>query len=220
MKKYFLLLILIPVSVLQGTVCYAGQGKERLQQFFDNVKTIEADFTQTVLDAQLKTIQNSSGSMRLERPGKFRWDYRKPYIQEIIGDGRRVWLYDKDLEQVTVKKMDEALGNTPAILLAGNEPLENNFFINELGHEKDNDNDHEWVELLPKETNSGFERMVLIFDKDGLRAMELRDSLGQHTRLQFTHVKKNIAFDDSIFTFVPPAGVDVIGDVPSQTQTQ
>jgi outer membrane lipoprotein carrier protein len=218
MKKYFLILFVAFALMLQYTSSYAGLGKERLQKFFDNVKTIEADFTQTVLDAQLNTIQSSAGTMKLERPGKFRWDYSKPYVQEIVGDGHKVWLYDKDLEQVTVKKMDEALGNTPAILLAGNEPLEKNFFINELGHDLDKNKDREWVELLPKETNSGFERMVLIFDKDGLKAMELRDSLGQHTRLQFDNIKTNITFNEAVFNFVPPKGVDVIGDVASQPE--
>jgi len=212
MSKYFLILFFaLTVSIVSNN-SYAGRGLDRLQTFFDDVKTIEAKFSQTVLDAQLRTIQSTEGTMKLERPGKFRWDYSKPFVQQIVGDGKKVWLYDEDLEQVTVKAMDGALGNTPALLLSGDEPLKNNFFINELGAELETNEDRDWVELLPKDTNSGFERMVLIFEQDGLKAMELRDGLGQNTRLVFSDIKLNTDIDAALFTFVPPKGVDVIGE--------
>lgn len=212
MARIFIILLFTLALSIVSNQSYAGRGLDRLQTFFTDVKTIQANFSQTVLDAQLKTIQSTAGTMKLERPGKFRWDYSKPFVQQIIGDGKKVWLYDRDLEQVTVKSMGGALGNTPALLLSGTEPLNNNFFINELGAEIDSNEDRDWVELLPKNTDAGFDRMVLIFEKDGLKAMELRDGLGQNTRLVFTDIKLNIQIDAAQFTFVPPKGIDIIGE--------
>lgn len=203
MKRLFcVLLLLLPLPSL------AGVAGERLQAFFNDVTSVRADFTQQVLDPQNKALQQTSGIMLLSRPGRFRWDYQKPYQQLIVANGEKVWLYDVDLEQVTVRKMDAALGNTPALLLSSKTKIEDNFSIRELGME------HEiaWVELTPKNKETGFEKLVLGFDEHNLKHMELQDSFGQLTRISFTNIERNPELDPAQFDFVPPQGVDVIGE--------
>ena len=204
MKRLFslLLLLLIPLPSI------AGVAGDRLNAFFNDVSSVRANFTQQVLDQKDKAIQQTSGTMLLLRPGRFRWDYTKPYQQLIIANGEKVWLYDADLEQVTVKKMDAALGSTPALLLSSNANIEDNFLIRELGVE----NDLAWVELTPKNKESGFEKLVLGFGEHNLKHMELKDSFGQLTRLSFTRIERNPELDPAQFDFVPPKGVDVIGE--------
>lgn len=201
-RTLFTILCLLP-----GLLC-AGTATDRLQAFFKDVHTIRADFRQEVLDANQNVIQSSSGIMMLSRPGRFRWDYNKPYKQLIVSDGKRVWLYDVDLEQVTVKPVDTVLGSAPALLLSGNTPLEKNFKIVDRG-QKDG---QYWVELKPKQNDTGFENMLLGFGETELEKMELNDSLGNLTRLVFSHSERNIAIENAMFTFTPPKGVDVIGE--------
>ena len=203
MKRLFcLLLVLMPLPSL------AGVADDRLKAFFNDVTSVRADFTQQVLDSKDKALQQTSGTMLLLRPGRFRWDYTKPYQQLIIANGEKVWLYDVDLEQVTVKKMDAALGSTPALLLSSDAKIEDNFTVRELGVE----NDLAWVELTPKNKESGFEKLVLGFDEHNLTHMELQDSFGQLTRISFTNIERNPELDPAQFDFVPPQGVDVIGE--------
>lgn len=197
-----LLILFAPLS------SHAGPGMDRLQIFFKEVQTISADFTQIVKDAEKETLQETSGKMVVQRPNRFRWDYLLPYQQLIVSDGNKVWLYDMDLEQVTIQSADKALNNSPAMLLSGNKPLEESFVINELGS-KDG---REWVELLPKSKDNTFQRMLLAFDKDNLEIMELEDSFGQTTRLQFSSIRRNINVDKNVFIFTPPEGVDIIED--------
>lgn len=185
----------------------AGVGSDRLAQFFNEVQSFQADFLQTLRNPGAGNPQQSRGTVKLERPGRFRWDYTDPYKQQIVGDGSKVWLYDEDLEQVTVKPADEALGSTPSQLLSSNEPLDKTFTVTELGE----DNGVAWVELTPKTEEAGFERMALAFRGPDLVAMSLTDSLGQTTRLSFTNTVRNPQFDAKVFQFVPPEGVDVIG---------
>ena len=203
MKRLFsLLLVLMPMY------SFAGEGMERLNTFFTDVRSVSANFSQQVLDPNDKALQQTSGTMMLLRPGRFRWDYTKPYQQLIISDGEKVWLHDVDLEQVTVRKIDAALGSTPALLLSSDEKIEDNFTIRELGIQ----HDLAWVELLPKNKDSGFETLVLAFGENDLKHMELKDSFGQLTRLSFTNIKRNPDLDPAQFDFLPPEGVDVIGE--------
>jgi len=194
---------------LNGVPAYAGTGSDRLQLFFDHLTGLKADFTQTVIDAHSVTVQNATGTLQLSRPGKFRWDYRTPYEQLIVADGVKVSIYDPELEQVTVKLLDETIGNMPALLLSNEQPLADSFKITELGL-KDN---LEWVELDPKARDTSFEKIRLAFNEQTLQTMELADSFGQTTQLVFSHVQRNPEIDPAIFDFVPPPGVDVVGDV-------
>lgn len=187
----------------------AGEGQQKLEGFLQNLVTIKAAFVQTLNNQRGELVEKSEGLMAVERPGKFRLHYQNPYEQLYVADGKRLWMYDRDLEQVTVKPQSEALGSTPALLLSTTEPLENNFAVRELG-------EHEgflWLELKPKDAGSNFEFVKLAMEGDTLRAMEMVDGFGQATRLYFDPLVRNPQLEKGIFHFTPPPGVDVIGEV-------
>lgn len=184
-------------------------GVERLKAFVSQARSGQAQFEQTVLDRAGRKVQAASGTFQFQRPGRFRWAYDRPAEQLIVGDGKRFWVYDKDLNQVTVKKLDLALGATPAALLAGSEDIEVAFRL-EDGGAKDG---LEWVEALPRNRESGFERVRMGFNAQALpEAMELKDQFGQTTYLKFSKIEKNPKLAAELFTFAPPKGADVISD--------
>ncbi len=182
-------------------------GTERLQQFTDELQSLRADFTQALIDADGRPVQESQGSVVLRRPGRFRWDYRLPYEQHIVADGKRLWIYDPDLRQVTVKELDDALGNAPINLLSHRRALADEFLIRDLPSR----DGLQWVELQPRIKDTDFTRITLGIDIEGMKVMELADSFGQATRIRFTGVEMNTVSSDEVFEFEPPAGVDVIG---------
>lgn len=196
------------LSLLIMPLAHAGAATDRLQTFYNDVKSLRASFGQTVTDANGKLMQRASGTMALQRPGRFRWDYEQPHDQLIVADGNKVWLYDPELEQVTVKSQGEALGDTPAQLLSSGKPLEQSFRVSELPAR----DGIEWVELTPKSKDTGFDRVRLGFDAKSLAKMELVDAFGQTTRLTFTGVERNPRLDANLFKFIPPKGVDVVGE--------
>ena len=181
---------------------------ENLRGFLEATKTLRADFSQVVISKNGKKPQQSSGVMMISRPGKFRWQIDHPDKQILVGDGERVWIYDPDLRQVTVKKMDAALGSTPAALLLGGNSLEKRFTLRET---RENDG-LAWVEAVPKQADGGFERLRLGFSGSDLRAMTLFDNFGQVTTFSFSRLERNTVLDPANFRFKPPAGVDVIGE--------
>jgi outer membrane lipoprotein carrier protein len=186
----------------------AESGSQRLHTFFDDTHSLQADFEQTLFDENLSALEDSRGKMYLERPGKFRWDYSAPYPQEIVSDGEKVWIYDSELAQVTVKALGDTLGDTPALLLTSERPLDESFDIKDL----DADDGLAWVELVPKSPDATFASVRLGFDGDELRVMALVDSFGQTTKITFAEIVKNPNFNHEIFTFSAPDGVDVLGD--------
>ena len=181
---------------------------EKLHRFLDTMKTLRADFAQIVVAKNGKKSQQSSGVMMISRPGKFRWQIEKPYSQLLVGDGEKVWIYDQDLRQVTVKKVDAAIGSTPAALLVGGKTLEKNFTLREIGVR----DGLEWLEAIPKTADSGFEKIQIGFSGNDVKAMELFDNFGQMTSLYFNNIDRNPPLAASLFSFKPPAGVDVLGD--------
>lgn len=183
-------------------------GAEKLNQFVDKVQTFDAHFEQTVIDAEGNILEQAEGEFQLQRPGKFRWDYQAPYPQQIVADGERIWFYDVDLEQVTVKSQQEALADTPATLLSGEEVPADKYHIQNLP----SDDGLLWVELTPRDTESSFQAVSLAFDGNSLKQMIMRDSFDQRTRLTFSQVRENPDFGKGIFAFTPPTGVDVVGD--------
>lgn len=187
-----------------------ASGVAELQAFVRNTQSAKADFSQKVLDKGGRVTQQARGTMAFSRPGKFRWTYDKPYRQVIVGDGSRLWVYDEDLEQVTVKKLGRALGDSPAALLAGNNDLERLFNLRDLGRE----GGLEWLEATPKGKESSFQGVRMGFKDGVLEAMVLHDSFGQTTVITFSHMQTNPSLAPSLFTFTPPKGVDVIGDLP------
>ncbi len=181
---------------------------DKLHRFLDTMKTLRADFAQIVVAKNGKKSQQSSGVMMISRPGKFRWQIEKPYSQLLVGDGEKVWIYDQDLRQVTVKKVDAAIGSTPAALLVGGKTLEKNFTLREIGVR----DGLEWLEAIPKTADSGFEKIQIGFSGNDVKAMELFDNFGQMTSLYFNNIDRNPPLAASLFSFKPPAGVDVLGD--------
>lgn len=181
---------------------------DRLKTFVEQTRSASADFSQTVVDRGGKKIQQASGSLQFSRPGKFRWMYDTPYEQLIVGDGTKLWIFDKDLNQVTARKLDDALGASPAALLAGDNAIEKNFDLKNAAA-KDG---LEWLEATPKSNESTFERIRMGFKGADLDTMELKDQFGQLTVIRFTDLKRNPALSPDLFTFTPPQGADVIGD--------
>ncbi len=203
MKKLFILLSLfLPLSA------YAG-GIAKLKEFIAATHSAQADFTQVVLDQNGKRIQSASGVMQFQRPGKFRWTYRKPYEQIIVGDGEKFWMYDVDLNQVTVKKLDAALGSSPAALLSGSNEIERGFVLKESGSQDGLD----WLQAIAKTQDSSFEKILMAFNAQAeLVVMELNDAFGHRTVLRFSGMKRNPQLSPSQFKFVPPKGADVLSD--------
>ncbi|MBV8031379.1 MAG: outer membrane lipoprotein chaperone LolA [Betaproteobacteria bacterium] len=189
----------------------AGAQADALERFKVFVKTTQAakgNFEQKVQDRTGQPVQASRGTFVFVRPGHFRWEYLKPVDQLIVGDGQRVWIYDRDLNQVTVRRVTSALGSTPAALLAGASDVEKAFDLSEAG-ERDG---LEWLEARPKEKEAGFERVKLGFGVAGIQAMELTDHFGQTTTLRFSNLERNPKVDPAQFRFEPPKGADVLGE--------
>lgn len=185
-----------------------ADGVESLKAFFKSTSAMRAHFRQVVTDAQGNKVQEVEGHMQLQRPGKFRWDYNKPYVQQIVGDGEKVWLYDPDLNQVTVRPMSKAIGSSPASLLAGAQDAERNFTLTTVIRS----DGLAWAQAVPKAEDSGFDKVLLGFKGDELQKMELHDSFGHVTSIQFSQLQRNPAIANSSFQFVVPAGADVVGE--------
>ena len=200
--RFALILLLFVSSFAQAAAI------ERFKTFLSGTKSARGEFEQKVHDRSGKVTQESKGNFVFQRPGLFRWVYAKPVDQVIVGDGERVWIHDRDLNQVTVRKLTRALGSTPAALLAGSADVEKAFELSEAGA-KDG---LEWLEARPKEREAGFERVRMGFDANGIRAMELFDHFGQTTQLRFLNLARNPKVDSSEFRFQPPKGADVLGE--------
>jgi outer membrane lipoprotein carrier protein len=181
---------------------------DQLHDFLKNTRTLKAEFAQGVMAKNGRKPQQSSGVLAISRPGKLRWEIQKPYPQLVVGDGEKIWIHDPELQQVTVRKAGQAIGGSPAALLSGSNELEKNFTLKEAG-EADG---LAWVEAIPKATDSGFEKVRLGFAGSDLKAMELQDSFGQTTLIRFSKIERNPALPAGTFKFVPPAGVDVVGE--------
>jgi outer membrane lipoprotein carrier protein len=192
-------------SLAASSLAYAG-GIDELHAFLSGAKNGRAAFKQTVVSRSGRAPQNSSGTFAFQRPGKFRWSYDKPFEQLVVGDGAKVWVYDKDLNQVIVRPLDAALGATPAALLAGDNALERNFTLVDGG----NADGLAWVDATPKAAESTFTKVRIGFRAGLPHAMELTDAFGQTTRLAFDTFEKNVAVAADAFRFVPPAGADVV----------
>jgi outer membrane lipoprotein carrier protein len=204
------LLLLAAASLLAPAVSRAADDAvARVDAYLDSLTTLSAQFVQVVQDRKGEVADRASGTLSIARPDRFRWDYREPYEQTIVADGRKLWLYDPDLEQVTVRSMEQGLGATPAMLLSGSGDVGDAFTSGPVEQKQG----LTWCRLLPKQPGSDFERVSLGFGKRGeLVAMELVDKLGQTTTIQFSGVRRAAKLDESLFRFVPPAGADVIGE--------
>ena len=194
-----------------GGLAAAADGVEQLRQFVSATRSAEGAFEQTVVAKWGRRPQQAAGSFAYARPGRFHWEYNQPYRQVLVGDGTRLWTWDPDLNQVTVREIGEALGATPAAILFGSGELEDSFELGNGG----SDSGLTWVEARPKKTESGFESLRIGLQDGQLRQMEMRDNFGQTTLIRFTRLQPNPQLDADRFRFTPPAGADVIGDVPA-----
>lgn len=185
----------------------AASGLDELHAFLEGTQTAQGAFRQVVMNREGRTTQATSGTFAFARPGKFRWTYAKPFDQLIVGDGDKVWVYDHDLNQVIVRKIDAALGATPAALLAGDNALEKNFTLVAGGEGEG----LEYVNATPKAADSQFKGIRLGFADNLPRRMVLKDAFGQTTELTFSDVQRNPKLPADLFQFTPPKGADVVG---------
>lgn len=195
------------VLTLAAGSTLAADAIAQLRQFVSVTRSAEGEFEQTVVAGSGRKPQQAAGRFAFSRPGKFRWEYELPYQQLLVGDGERLWSWDRDLNQVTVRPIGDALGATPAAILFGQGDLEKDFVLGEGG-----DSDGlSWVDASPRKAESSFESMRIGLLDGQLKRMELRDNFGQTTLIRFTRLQANPAQDAGRFRFVPPAGADVIG---------
>ena len=197
------LMLALPVS---------ASGLDDFLAFNTSTKTATARFEQQVLDRSGKVVERAAGTFAFSRPGKFRWTYDKPHKQVLVGDGAKLWIHDPDLNQVTVKRIGQAISSTPAALLAGKDDITALFTLRDAGTA----DGLSWVEATPKAQDTGFERVRLGLKGKSLAAMELHDQLGGRTLLRFADLRANVPVAPQTFVFEPPKGADVIEDAPAK----
>ena len=198
-------LLIALICTVAPMLAQAGPGQQALERFFAEVQGFRAEFLQTVLDPNLQTLATSEGQVYIRRPGQFRWDYAPPDSQQIIGDGQQIWVYDIDLEQVTARPQQTALGESVALLLAGDGQLTENYEVEELGRQ----GAYDWVEITPHATDNHFASLRLGFAEGQLRALEMLDQIDQRSRILLRAVVENPPLDAGLFQFQPPPGVEV-----------
>jgi outer membrane lipoprotein carrier protein len=194
--------------VLVSSAWAGDDGVDRLRSYLARVQGMESDFRQQVVDSRGVVLEDASGTVAMQRPGRFRWDYKEPFGRVIVADGDKVWLYEADLDQVTVRKLTSGIGDTPAALLTGKESVLEQFAV-----------EKSWVEgglslvrLVPRSDEADFAAVTLGFRGAELRQLLLDDRLGQQTRIDFSGIRTNPALSPELFRFQPPAGADVIDD--------
>jgi outer membrane lipoprotein carrier protein len=193
-------------ALLRMTAVWASPASE-VEKYLSGLASWTADFQQTIDDGHGNVLRSAAGRLYLQRPGKFRWDYSQPSEQLVLADGKQIWFYDKDLAQANVRDMDTSLASTPASLLSGNGSVSTQFNVTALPP----NGGLEWYQLIPKHPDTDFQLVRIGFDKGELRSMFLADKLNQITQLTFSNSKRNLPLAPDLFSFVPPAGVDVIG---------
>ncbi len=203
----YLIAGLLSFAVVRAAETVVDDGEGLVNAFVNDVVTFSADFEQSLIDPDGRLLETTSGTLEIQRPGRFRWVYEEPYEQWLVADGTNIWSYDVDLEQVTVKPQAEALANTPALLLGGSgqamDQFEHGGSFEESGLT--------WVRLLPVDTDSGFRRVELGFDDGRLSRMVFLDNLEQTTVVVLKNVAVNEPIDGVRFEFAVPDDVDVVG---------
>jgi outer membrane lipoprotein carrier protein len=188
----------------------AAAADDPVAAYFSGLETFQATFEQTVVDSNGEQVQHSEGKVWIQKPGRFRWDYQTPYKQLIVADGNKLWTYDEDLQQATVKPVDDALSSTPAMLLSGFRPLSEVMSWKPLHSDKG----RQWFSLSPKQNDSAVEKVRLAFDKDQLVIIEVNDGFGNQTQILFSGITRNRELDPGLFELQLPADTDIIGDEP------
>lgn len=205
--RHLVRLVLLVAALAAAPLARAG-AVDDLRSFLASTKTARGEFTQQVSRGDAKAAPPSSGTFVFERPGKFRWTYAKPFEQVLVADGQRLYLFDKDLNQVTVKKIGAALPASPASILFGTNDFERDFAVRDDGVR----DGLAWLVATPRAKDAPFERVDIGF-RDGVpAAMQLKDSFGQVSRLTFARFERNVKVDPALLRFEPPQGADVLED--------
>ena len=207
--------ILLCLAFIAFAANAADSARARLDAFARGISSIAADFSQQVYDPNGAAGKGSSGTLALRAPRQFRWDVAKPYQQLIVADGEKVWVYDPDLEQVTVRAQGTAEAHSPLTVLTDLSQLDRDFSTSEQGT-------HDglvWLRLKSKDKEPQFAYCDLGFDANGLVRMDFEDTLGNRTTIAFSHWQRNPKLPHGTFHFTPPKGVDVIGDPTPAAQT-
>ncbi len=202
MMKY----LAVIVAFFAGSVS-ASEAEDRLNAALRNLDNLTAEFKQTLRDEDKQVVQQSRGTLALQRPGKFAWIYIDPFEQQIVADGSELWIYDVELDQVTVKPMDESLSSAPIMLLMKQTDVGEQFRVSEVGQRKF----LYWVELESQAPDLEFTHIYIGLEDGNVRAMEMRDRFGQSTQIVFENLRTGVIHDPRTFRFEPPPGVDVYG---------
>jgi len=208
-----ILLASLALSLASLAHAATGPARQRLDAFAECLHSFKGHFTQTLTDASGQGAKTSSGTLALEAPREFRWDTLAPYKQTIVADGSRVWLYDPELEQVTVRVQSTEEAHSPLTVITDLKQLDRDFKVTEQG-ERDG---LTWLRLTSKAKDPQFGYADLGFDAAGLKRMVFQDQLGAITDIRFSDWQRNVDLPASTFNFTPPPSADVIGDLPVMT---
>lgn len=214
--RNFLFIILLPLYLLGSptpAMAQSGPARTQLEQFSQELQTLQASFDQIVIGNDGAIQDKSAGRLWLSRPQLFRWEYGGDFPELLVADGDHVWLYDETLEQVTVRDQSLLSSDSPLTLLTDLSHLEEQFEVRELG---DNDGMH-LLELLARSQESEFERVLLGLQDNTLLLMAMEDAFGLRTEIRFRDVQRNPELDQELFRFDPPPGTDLIGDLPDDS---
>lgn len=208
MYNYKLLFVII-FCISNCALVSAAERVDPLKVFLKEFETLQADFTQTLLSEDGEQLEKTTGTLYLQQPGKFNWHYKEPYVQKIITNGEVLWIYDEDLEQLTIRTFEsDMIERTPAAIILGNSRLEQHFIQIDLGIIEG----FNWVELTPRDLDAQYKNIRIGFDGKRLGMMIIADNLGQTTRIDFNDVNKNTKLAADLFNFEIPADVDVIDE--------
>lgn len=208
MKRLTFAAVLLLLSFV--TQAATGPARARLDAFAQNLHSLTGHFSQSLIDINGQGSKTSAGTLALQSPRQFRWETLTPYKQTIVADGSRVWMYDPELDQVTVRIQSAEEAHSPLTVLTDVSQLDKNFKVAERG-ERDG---LQWLRLTSTAKDPQFDYADLGFDANGLARMTFRDQLGSTTDIRFSDWQRNVAIPPSTFNFVPPPGADVIGDAP------
>ncbi|HEY9050238.1 MAG TPA: outer membrane lipoprotein chaperone LolA [Gammaproteobacteria bacterium] len=204
--KLYRSLVLISCCLF-GNVTLADVSRDMLEEFLNSTSSMKAKFQQQLVDNKGILMQESAGIFILKRPGKFRWDYQLPYPQQIVSNGNKIWIYDSELEQVSIRKYEQVLTGAPVILLDQRKKLDVDFNVSEKGLIRG----QYWVVLIPKSADNEFKQIEVGMQRNVLRTMKLKDNFEQTTIIEFDNLELNPELDNKIFEFIVPKGTDVVG---------
>jgi len=196
------------MMLLLTTSVSAETARQMLESFLQKTTTMQSRFEQRLFDHKNILLQESAGDFKLKRPGRFLWDYKTPYAQQIVSNGKKIWIYDSELEQVTVKNYKQLLAGIPVILFDQKSDLDVDFLVEELGLK----NKLYWVKLVPLRNESDYKEIQVAMAGNKIQRMVFVDGFDQTTAISFKYIEVNSPLGDDLFNFVPPAGADVVGD--------